>query len=448
MSSSHPADSSDRPSALRARRLPYRWSGRLRTPPGRPASGSAVRRAAGGRTPLRLTRRGRLVVAAGRLLLTRAALVLVGLLAVLRSRGRVRRSRRRAVRGRCLWYWQWCCLARRSGGGRAVAPEADPRDAVPGSWRLNALTARHVGRGWATARGASRSLRGSGSARPALGLGGRITRIRALSRLASGTVGQAYGNPTSSSYTDVSHPHVVPRLIHRFARLVHRSSPAVVHRGRGDARLSVAAWQTAESEPPGRTDALPVLPQRRLPGRRLAQQPTTAPRSAAAGSARVRPPVHHRRDGQPDRGQALRRHRAVQPGEGRLRRAQGLPGAAGQRGRPRAAGPAGRGDVRADRLRPRSTRTRWAWPSSARCASWTRSPTCASPASTGRSSPSRTSRLRSPLLRVERDTRRAQDPSPAGSPSHRRRRRRGRQRRRRSPVHRASAPASRPHGRT
>ena len=44
----------------------------------------------------------------------------------------------------------------------------------------------------------------------------------------------------------------------------------------------------------------------------------------------VRPPVHHGRDGQPDRGQALRRDRAVQPGEGARRRPQGVPGPAGR----------------------------------------------------------------------------------------------------------------------
>ena len=111
---------------------------------------------------------------------------------------------------------------------------------------------------------------------------------------------------------------------------------------------------------------------------------------------RVRPPLHHGRDGQPERRQALRRHRAVQPRQGARRRPQGLPGPPGHRGRPRAARPAGRGDASAARAAPRSTRTRSAWPSSSRCASSTRSPTCASPASTRPSTPSRTSRRRSP----------------------------------------------------
>ena len=90
-------------------------------------------------------------------------------------------------------------------------------------------------------------------------------------------------------------------------------------------------------------DALPVLPQPRQPGRRLAARPTRARPSAAAAPARVRPPVHHRRGGDARRGQAQRRDRAVQPGQGRRRRAQGLPGPAGRRGPAAAAGPAGRG---------------------------------------------------------------------------------------------------------
>ena len=52
--------------------------------------------------------------------------------------------------------------------------------------------------------------------------------------------------------------------------------------------------------------------------------------------------------------------------------------------------------IRAAGAAPRSRRTRSAWPSSSRCASSTRSPTCGSPPSTRPSTPSRTSRPRSP----------------------------------------------------
>ena len=59
----------------------------------------------------------------------------------------------------------------------------------------------------------------------------------------------------------------------------------------------------------------------------------------------VQPPLHHGRDREPVGRQALRRHRAVQPREDRQRRAQGVPGAPGERGRPRAARAEGRGDA-------------------------------------------------------------------------------------------------------
>ena len=142
-------------------------------------------------------------------------------------------------------------------------------------------------------------------------------------------------------------------------------------------------------------DALPVLPARRLPGGRLPghrRRHRDPPPPAVPG---VRPPLHHGRDREPHRGQALRRHRAVQPGQGAGRRPQGLPGPPGHRGRAGAARPAGRGGRPGLRRAPRSTRTRSAWPSSARCASSTRSPTCGSRPSTAASTPSRTSRPRS-----------------------------------------------------
>ena len=51
----------------------------------------------------------------------------------------------------------------------------------------------------------------------------------------------------------------------------------------------------------------------------------------------------------------------------------------------------------------RSRRTRWAWRSSARSATWTRSRTCGSPRCTGASSRSTISRPRSSALRAKRD---------------------------------------------
>ncbi len=65
----------------------------------------------------------------------------------------------------------------------------------------------------------------------------------------------------------------------------------------------------------------------------------------------VRPPVQHHGDREPERDQAQRRDRAVQPGEDRRRAAQGLPGPSGHRCGSRSAGPAGRGDHPRDRCR-------------------------------------------------------------------------------------------------
>ena len=111
---------------------------------------------------------------------------------------------------------------------------------------------------------------------------------------------------------------------------------------------------------------------------------------------RVRQALHHRRDRHAHGHQAQRRHRAVQPRQGRLRRPQGVPGPPGERGRPRAARPDGRGGGARERRAPRSRATTSAWRSSGRCATSTRSPTCGSRASTARSRASRTSRPRSP----------------------------------------------------
>ena len=134
----------------------------------------------------------------------------------------------------------------------------------------------------------------------------------------------------------------------------------------------------------------------RLPGHRLARRPTTAPRSAAAVSARSAAPVHHRR-GWPA-WSVVKRCGVTEP----FSRAKVVAGVRKAcQGRPvteddlallaqrveEAVRASGRGRGR------RATTS--AWRSSARCASSTRSPTCASPASTAPSSPSRTSRPRS-----------------------------------------------------
>ena len=91
----------------------------------------------------------------------------------------------------------------------------------------------------------------------------------------------------------------------------------------------------------------------------------------------------------------VRRDRAVHPREGDRRRPQGLQGPAGLRGRPGLPRPAGRGRAAQRGLGRGARPTRSAWPSSARCASSTRWPTCGSPASTAPSSRPTTSRPRS-----------------------------------------------------
>ena len=105
--------------------------------------------------------------------------------------------------------------------------------------------------------------------------------------------------------------------------------------------------------------------------------------------------VHDRRADAADRAQALRRDRAVHPREGRSP-ASGRPARAARS--PRTTWPAWARRSRtrcAARAPPRSRPTRSGWRSSARCARSTRSPTCASPASTAPSSPPTTSRPRS-----------------------------------------------------
>ena len=139
---------------------------------------------------------------------------------------------------------------------------------------------------------------------------------------------------------------------------------------------------------------------------------THPPASAVPG---LRATVHHRRADAARRRQAQRRGRAVQPRQGDQRRAQGLQGPSGDRGPAGPARPARRGLAARLGSAGDARRTRSAWRSSGRCASWTRWPTCGSPASTGSSARSTTSRPRSPLLRVEQEANRhrAADPGPA-----------------------------------
>src|SRR5215218_1845306 len=96
--------------------------------------------------------------------------------------------------------------------------------------------------------------------------------------------------------------------------------------------------------------ALSVLPARRFPcgrqpggrGRRSDPPPAAVPG--------LREAVHHRRADAADGREALRRDRAVQPGEGHQRRQQGLQRPAGTRRRAGPVGPAGRGRAQGERL--------------------------------------------------------------------------------------------------
>ena len=124
--------------------------------------------------------------------------------------------------------------------------------------------------------------------------------------------------------------------------------------------------------------ALSVLPPPGLAGRRLADLRRRVDHPAPSPVPALQPALHHGRDREPVGREAVGRHRAVQPREDRRRRAQGVPGPPGERGRPRAARAEGRGDAARRRARRRSTPTRSGWPSSVRCASSTRWPTCGS----------------------------------------------------------------------
>ena len=116
----------------------------------------------------------------------------------------------------------------------------------------------------------------------------------------------------------------------------------------------------------------------------------------------LRAAVHHPRADAAHRGEALGRDRGVRPRQGDRRRPQGLQGPAADRGRPGPPRPASSRTPCVAPARRSSPPTRSGWPSSSRCASSTRSPTCASPRSTSSSSPPRTSRSRSPSLRKHR----------------------------------------------
>ena len=146
------------------------------------------------------------------------------------------------------------------------------------------------------------------------------------------------------------------------------------------ARAHAVAHRTVHRREPGRsrrcTARSAATPTAASSTSRAADDGTADPPPPAVPG--VRPPVHHGRDREPDRGQALRRHRAVQPRQGARRRPQGLPGPAGHRGRPGAARPAGRGGGPGHRRRrDRGPRGRPGRPRR-RCASSTRSPTCGS----------------------------------------------------------------------
>ena len=202
---------------------------------------------------------------------------------------------------------------------------------------------------------------------------------RATRRGACAPVPPSYGDTTSSSYTAVSHPHLVPRLLHRTNGVSSTGARRAVHRPlpRGDEGRS--------------RHVLSVLSLGRLAGRRLPQHRRRLRHPPPPGLPAVRPPLQHRRDRQPHRGQALRRHRAVQPGKivsGVRKACQGRPGRGGPAGPARASASRSRSAPPAP---PRSRRTRSGWRSSRRCASSTRSPTSASRASTRRSSRWRTS---------------------------------------------------------
>ena len=112
----------------------------------------------------------------------------------------------------------------------------------------------------------------------------------------------------------------------------------------------------------------------------------------------MRPPVHHRGNHEPDRHQALRGRRAVQPQQGHQRRPQGLPGPPGHRRRSRPAGAGSRGGRSGAPAPPKSRPTKSGWRSWSRCSVSTRSPTCGSPASTRPSNRSRTSNRRFPCF--------------------------------------------------
>ncbi|CAA9447619.1 MAG: Ribonucleotide reductase transcriptional regulator NrdR, partial [uncultured Pseudonocardia sp.] len=89
--------------------------------------------------------------------------------------------------------------------------------------------------------------------------------------------------------------------------------------------------------------ALPVLPALRVQGHRLPRGRRGAGHPPAPLVRLLRPPVHHRRGGGARRRQAQRRHRAVQPGQGRGWRPARLPGPPRRRGRPGPARPPRRG---------------------------------------------------------------------------------------------------------
>ena len=269
----------------------------------------------------------------------------------------------------------------RAGGRHAVVdrrrgwrPQRDPRAEVADLQRLN-----HLGRrGARPGPGAAHALIGVRLRLGSAGCGAKSSRRAGCVALAEHWCA-FYGSPL--------HVVVTPMyFVHKLGLAVHSASPsssttesAASSTGSSPAAVDnpVAARRLDLKERDRRE--VSVLPAPRLPRGRLARAGRGPGHPAPPLLPGVRQAVHHGRRGDARRHQAQRRHRAVQPAEGRQRRPPGLPGSAGRRGR---AGPA-RADASRRRsgrpVSPRCPATRSAWPSSARCASSTRSPTCASP---------------------------------------------------------------------
>ena len=216
--------------------------------------------------------------------------------------------------------------------------------------------------------------------------------------------------PRCSSYRAVSRPQV------GFGHQSFTVSTAEVH-AMGDrwACLSRSVGHVRRRTGRGASDALPVLPPRRLAGGRLPGSRGRPDHPSPPLLPGVRPSVHHGRGGGPRGGQAQRRDRAVQPHEDH-RRGPARPARAARSTRTRSrCSRSGSRRPSAPGRRRRSPATRSAWPSSGRCGSSTRSPTSGSPASTGRSTRWATSSRRSPRSRRGDHHRRPRQPARCGT---------------------------------